>query len=96
MIHIKPVSFDDECTCGLSSKCIGPARLNNNTISGLFIGCYPLEALLQSSLFFCFYYQSCLGQFQTDNTIFTELNSSLPTHYSINSTIESTISQLMI
>lgn len=74
------------CSCGFSSKCVQPSR-------GMFAGCYPVEALLQSTLH-CFYDQQCIDS----NNIFQAMNSSSlnASRFSINATIESIVNQLMI
>ena len=66
-----------ECNCALSSKCIQSSR-------NMMIGCYPLEALLQSTLQ-CFYDQQCIDS----DGIFSALNSSfISNHFNLNQTIE--------
>jgi len=75
-----------ECNCGISSKCVQSSQ-------GMMAGCYPLEALLQST-FQCFYNQTCIDS----NNTFQALNSSSneSSHYSINTTIESILNKLMV
>jgi hypothetical protein len=57
---MQTVSLEYEgCNCRLSSRCMQSSR-------GMMAGCYPLKALLQSTLH-CFYDQQCLdpnGNFQ--------------------------------
>ncbi|CAF4268195.1 unnamed protein product, partial [Rotaria sordida] len=48
VFYTRPLSYQG-CNCGLSSKCVQSSR-------GMMAGCYPLEALLQST-FQCFYNQ---------------------------------------
>ena len=75
-----------ECDCGLSRKCTQPSE-------GKMVGCYPIEALLQSTLG-CFYDQQCIdpdGNFSTLN-----ISSSEITRFNMNSTIEMMLNQLMI
>jgi hypothetical protein len=69
-------------------------------VPGFYIGCYVIEALLQSTLE-CFYDQECINQLQS--YIFWSpsinprvLNASLSSVYSINSTIGDLIDNLMI
>jgi hypothetical protein len=96
------------CRCDSSSKCIELSsiyqypnpdeRLFN--ISGFYIGCYVLEALLQSTLE-CFYNQTCINHlkvyFPWSSAInFTALDSSSPSNYSQDSTIKDLVSNLMI
>ncbi|UJR19355.1 hypothetical protein I4U23_022484 [Adineta vaga] len=62
-----PVRYDN-CDCGLSKYCTkSMIDWNDDIILGLMTGCYPLEALLQSSLE-CFYNETCF-------LIMTEINS---------------------
>ncbi|CAF4159272.1 unnamed protein product, partial [Rotaria sordida] len=72
--------------CGLSSKCVQSSR-------GMMAGCYPLEALLQST-FQCFYNQTCINS----HNIFQALNisSSTSSQFFINSSIESILNKLMV
>ncbi|CAF3944753.1 unnamed protein product [Rotaria sordida] len=74
------------CNCGLSSKCVQSSR-------GMMAGCYPLEALLQST-FQCFYNQTCIDS----NNVFQALNTSSSTssQFLTNSTIESILNKLMV
>lgn len=83
--YMKPLIYD-VCSCEWSSKCVQPSR-------GIFVGCYRLEALLQSTLY-CFYDQ----EFIDSNNIFQAMNlSSLKSsRFYINSIIESIVNQLMI
>jgi hypothetical protein len=96
------------CRCDSSSKCIELSsiyqypnpdeRLFN--ISGFYIGCYVLEALLQSTLE-CFYNQTCINRLQmyysSSSAInVTALDSSSPSNYSQSSTIRDLVENLMI
>ena len=67
---IRTVFYEySNCSCGLSPSCAdnmflsnildGAASVSTYVISNFFIGCYPLEALLASTLE-CFYDLSCL------------------------------------
>jgi hypothetical protein len=80
-----PLEYEG-CNCGLSSKCIHPSR-------GMMAGCYPIEALLQSTLK-CFYDQQCIDS----NQMFKSINSSLATstRFLANATIELILNQLMV
>jgi hypothetical protein len=105
-VHATANRFED-CLCISSTACIAsssiyqapnPGKLFN--ISGFYIGCYVLEALLQSTLE-CFYHQICINQlqvyFSSSSAInATALNSSSPSNYSINSTIKDLVGNLMI
>ncbi len=81
--HTVPLLYQD-CSCALSSKCVQSSR-------NMYAGCYPLEALLQAT-FECLYDQQCIDP--TDN--FQAMNISQPTHFDINTTIESIVNELMI
>lgn len=75
-----------ECSCGLSSKCVQPSR-------GMLAGCYALEALLQSTLH-CVYDQDCIDP--NNNFQAMQVSSSRLSHFDLNATIESIINQLMV
>ncbi|CAF1399346.1 unnamed protein product [Rotaria sordida] len=83
--YTRPLSYE-KCNCGLSSKCVQSSR-------GMMAGCYPLEALLQST-FQCFYNQTCINS----HNIFQALNisSSTSSQFFINSSIESILNKLMV
>ncbi|CAF1360546.1 unnamed protein product [Rotaria sordida] len=84
VFYTRPLSYQG-CNCGLSSKCVQSSR-------GMMAGCYPLEALLQST-FQCFYNQTCIDS----NNVFQALNtSSTSSQFLTNSTIESILNKLMI
>ena len=85
LLHTAPIAYD-ECNCGYSSRCVRPSR-------GMLAGCYPLEALLQSTLE-CFYGPSCIYL----STVFPPLDSeSLPrSRFDMNESMESIVSQLMV
>lgn len=98
--YTNPITYNNNsCTCGTSAKCSQPVTLNNSVISGLLIGCYPVEAMLQSSLQ-CVYNQTCLdllvsnlGQRLT-NVTFDILSSHNP--YGLNETVEHMIDRLFV
>jgi hypothetical protein len=95
------------CDCDFSATCVEPSaifNLSSNTtvfsVPGLYIGCFVIEALLQSTLE-CFYYQTCINQLQSylvssSPMYVTALDSSLPSQYFINSTIEELLDHLMV
>ncbi|CAF1345565.1 unnamed protein product [Rotaria sordida] len=85
IFYTRPLSYQG-CNCGLSSKCVQSSR-------GMMAGCYPLEALLQST-FQCFYNQTCIDS----NNVFQALNTSSSTssQFLTNSTIESILNKLMV
>ena len=84
-IHTQPVTYG-ECNCGVSWRCVQPSR-------GMMTGCYPIEALLHSTLQ-CFYDQECIDATGT----FSKLNiSSLQTsRFNMNTTIESILNHLTV
>ena len=82
--HTIPVQFPG-CDCGLSPKCV-------KKIDGVWIGCYILEAFLQST-FECLYDQQCADRTHTYEALNTTLN---PSRFSINSTFGLVFNELMI
>ena len=85
LLHTIPIEYQ-QCNCGISTSCVEPSR-------GMFAGCYPLVALFKSTLE-CFYNQSCIYL----STVFPALDArdSSSSRFSINTTIESMFSQLMV
>ncbi|UJR19732.1 hypothetical protein I4U23_022866 [Adineta vaga] len=58
--YTNPMTYNNQsCTCATSLHCSEPLILNDKLVIGLFIGCYPVEATLQSSLK-CFYHRECI------------------------------------
>ncbi|CAF0925957.1 unnamed protein product [Adineta steineri] len=97
----------DNCICALSNTCIDNSSLFNGlynyrifNVTGFYVGCYTTEALLRSTLE-CFYNQTCIDQLQyylsppVPKNV-TALDSSLPSQYSEDSTIEDLLNNLMI
>jgi hypothetical protein len=83
--HTVPLDYDG-CSCALSSKCVTPSR-------GMLAGCYPLEAILQTTLE-CLYDQQCIDSTNTFTAMnISSLNSS---RFPLNTTIELIVNQLMI
>ena len=95
------------CRCDYSAKCVYQTRIHRYAdeltafqIPGLFIGCYVIDGILQSTLE-CFYNETCITQIlsyydDTPPMNVTPLNSSLPSQYFINSTIQDLVNNLMI
>jgi len=85
LLETTPLSYQG-CNCGISPECVQSSQ-------GMMAGCYPLEALLQSTLQ-CFYNQTCIDPTNT----FQALNSSsnVSSQFSINSTLESILNNLMV
>ena len=107
-IHVQPSSVVySSCDCRYSSKCAEQAFIFMYpdpeilfSIPDFYMGCYVIEALLQSSLR-CFHNQSCINGLEVylyppAGTTLTALNSSMQSRYSVSSTIESMINNLMI
>ena len=83
-IYKEPLVYGT-CSCATSTRCTQPS-------GSMMVGCYPLEALLQSNLR-CFYDQSCIdssGTFQAINY------SGHPTRFELNATVESILDELMM
>ncbi|CAF2406873.1 unnamed protein product [Rotaria sp. Silwood2] len=103
---VVPLAYDG-CDCGYSAKCIQQSAIytypNLTTlfsIPGLYLGCFAIESLLQSTLE-CFYNQTCINQLQSYLTYYlfmnvTALDSSLPSRFFKNSTIQELVNELMI
>ena len=83
--YVAPL-FYDGCSCSLSSKCAQPSM-------GMLAGCYPIEALLQTTLQ-CLYRQSCLDQWNTSRALITLASNS--SHFLVNSTFEDLAKELMV
>lgn len=85
IFYTKPLDYNG-CSCGLSSKCVQPSQ-------GMMAGCYPLEALLQTT-FQCFYNQTCIDSTNTFQAL--NISSDVSSEFSINSTVESILDKLMV
>ena len=83
IVPTEPLTYQS-CSCAQSSSCAEPSR-------GMFVGCYPLEALLQADLS-CLYNQSCIDPSST----FPALNQSQTSRFSLTTTVEQIIGDLMI
>ncbi|CAF1323976.1 unnamed protein product [Adineta ricciae] len=96
------------CTCDVSSTCTTLTSISKHPnphpifiVPGIRRGCYLVEALLQSTLE-CFYNQTCLNiiqyhlNYSSSSINITILDSSLPSKYSVNSTMKQMIDNLMI
>ena len=102
-IYTNPRSYADSCSCATSSKCFQPAIRTDQYpfgLPGLFIGCSPLETILQST-FECFYNQTCLNDYllSINRTILFNGNRSLISTtdiYPINETVEQILDRLFI
>ncbi|CAF1419135.1 unnamed protein product [Adineta steineri] len=103
-IFMYPVVYGN-CSCATYATCTEPAGIYKNetfiALSGFHIGCYPLEAVLQSSLA-CLYSSACVQLLEfyfpptTNMTPVRTLTNHQSSVYSVNSTIETLISQLLV
>jgi hypothetical protein len=97
----------DDCACSSSSRCVEQISMYDypNTTSlfdvpDFYIGCYMVESLFQSTLK-CFYNQSCINKLESYILSYvsmdiTALDASVPSLYSVNSTIQELVDNLMI
>ncbi|CAF1503361.1 unnamed protein product [Adineta ricciae] len=85
IVHPVPLIYQG-CNCGLSSKCTQPS-------GGMLAGCYPLEALLQST-FQCLYDQDCIDSSRTFKAL--SISSLESSRFNINMTMESIVNQSFI
>ena len=99
-IHMFPVNYGT-CDCGLSKSCVTQMTQNDGiNVTGLMVGCYPLEALLQSTLE-CFYQRICfqlirdISYYPFDVTRLL-LNSSSPSQFPINATVQHLLEGLFV
>ncbi|UJR07467.1 hypothetical protein I4U23_011756 [Adineta vaga] len=98
-IYTNPITYNHSCSCGTSSKCIESVRINNTIVDGLYIGCYPVDTMLQSSLQ-CFYNQTCLQMILSyfgevpENMTFRRL--SIKNRFGINEKIEQMVDRLFL
>ena len=96
------------CSCTSTSTCVLQSSIYQRfpttrllfNVTDFYAGCYLVESLLRSSLQ-CFYNQSCMNRLQSYLKPFSVMNaraldSSLPSHYFPNSTIQKLVDNLMI
>ncbi|CAF1209106.1 unnamed protein product, partial [Didymodactylos carnosus] len=84
-----------QCDCARMSTCIEPAVLNKTIVPGFYIGCLPIETILQSSLE-CLYNQTCVTMISAGSDV-SAINTTWPTsQFHPNTTIEYILSKLMI
>ncbi|CAF1436855.1 unnamed protein product [Adineta ricciae] len=95
-----PVTYNNgQCTCATSLQCVQLATFNNTPIDGLFFGCYPIEAMLKSSLG-CLYNKTCLelilpSSYQALPNLTIRILQS-KTKYGINETVQHMIDRLFV
>ncbi|CAF1323463.1 unnamed protein product, partial [Didymodactylos carnosus] len=103
-----PDKNQTKCSCDSSLKCAVQLNLYSTSLTrqilfkihGLYISCYPIGSVLYSS-FETFYNQTSIDELQsyinsTSPITVVALNSSLPTKYSQNTTMENILNELMI
>ena len=95
------------CYCILSARCVDKSYIYDGfnerilfSIPGIYVGCYAIESLLQSTLE-CFYDQICIDTLRYYLSSSVSLNpialdSLMSSNYSVNSTINDLLQQLMI
>lgn len=83
-LYKEPIVYQT-CNCVTSTRCTQPS-------GSMMVGCYPLEALLQSTLQ-CFYDQQCIDSSETFRSL--EYSTRL-TRYQLNTTVESILAELMV
>ena len=103
-IFMWPISYGN-CSCATSATCTQPAGVYDNEtfveLSGFRIGCYPLEALLQSSLN-CLFDPTCVKLLAlyfpstTDVIPVRMLVNDRSSQYLVNTTFETLVSQLLV
>ncbi|CAF0992313.1 unnamed protein product [Adineta steineri] len=105
-LYLQPLNYSD-CDCSVSATCVERMSIFYSetktvllNISGLYTGCYIVEALLQSTLEF-FYSQKSIAILKIHFGILPDynirsLNASSKSRYSVNSTIQHLLDQLMI
>ncbi|CAF1436927.1 unnamed protein product [Adineta ricciae] len=104
----RPISTTyNGCSCSKSPYCAKEYPVKNDPtgpppfiIPKFYIGCYLIEALLQSTLE-CFYNEICIKEIQSyigniSSIRVTPLNPSLPSSYSVKSTIQHLVDHFMI
>lgn len=94
------------CDCSVKATCTQPAAIYNTTnrrvfrtVPGMYIGCYLIEATLQSTLE-CLYNKTCLDMITSHVTSSHAINwmplTSMRSQYSVNTTIQIMLDQLMV
>ncbi|CAF3406819.1 unnamed protein product [Rotaria socialis] len=99
---------NDVCSCHDSATCKEEAyvytpdntKVRVHRVSGLVIGCYGFEAMMQSSLL-CYFYQTCIDDLRaaihfSDNFTTSALDPSKLLYFDGNSTVEMMVEKLMI
>jgi hypothetical protein len=99
--------YYNQCNCMLSPLCHAPMRLyislhqgrEKFDIPGFFVGCFPLKALLQSTLE-CFYNQTCIDILKKPTQVIqnlrVDINPLNGTRNFPNETIDSVVKKLFV
>ena len=96
----------DNCSCMMQKDCSASMRVvsevqtSDFTLPGMYVGCYILEALLQSNLD-CFFNETCfdivISYLKRDfSPNVTVLNSSVPTRFTTHTTVQALLDRLMV
>lgn len=99
------------CYCFPAMQCSSPAaiyftpisstseilsvRMNKTIIRGMKTDCYPTVGL-QASSFECYYNYSCIQALVADDSVFEPLNASLPSKFSVTSTLKDILESSLI
>ena len=112
-IIISPLNFVvslphiwSHCDCSVKATCIQPAAIYNSTtqmafhtVPGMYIGCYLIEATLQSTLE-CLYNETCLDMITSHVTSSASIDwmplNSMESRYSPNTTMQIILNDLMV
>ncbi|CAF0987420.1 unnamed protein product [Adineta steineri] len=101
LLSISTIRKTTQTTCSYEFPIYNPTRSYVTfTVPGVYVGCYIIEALLQSNLQ-CFYNETCINQIQSYFTKYlsmnlTTLDTSLLVRFHMNSTIEELVDGLMV
>ncbi|CAF1282103.1 unnamed protein product, partial [Adineta ricciae] len=99
-VRTEPVIYNQSttsCSCALTPSCTQPATIDNVTLPGMMVGCFPLESLLQSSLDLL-YNQTLVDLLSSGtNDTFVALNRTSTSRYQSDvTTFDTILSHLMI
>ena len=95
------------CICAVNASCTAQSCIYDFpnitvlfAVPGMYRGCFTTEALLHSSLQ-CFYDQRCIDQFlsyvkRAFELNITALDASQPSRFTVNSTVQHLVDQLMV
>ncbi len=73
MVSFGPRSYGaNNCSCGTSSMCMSFAAIGTWKVPGFFVGCSPLESLLQSTLE-CLYNVTCINRLIKPNQKYSNI-----------------------